>query len=236
MAESPDDPGLIAEQIDYYRARAGEYEEWYLRQGRYDHGPEWNGVFLAELEEVHQALRRFGPGCQVLELASGTGWWTGTLARTGAVTAVDASAETLAHNRRRHGEAGVRYVQANLFEWSPDRLYDAGFFWLLAVLRPAPPFRGVLGPGQVGAPPGGQVFFIDTLARDIQTLAAGNHHRQDQEVGVTVRCLNDGRSYRIIKVFYQPEELSRRLRELGWRVEVRETRHYFLYGSGSRAE
>jgi len=145
MAESPDDPGLIAEQIDYYRARAGEYDEWYLRQGRYDHGPEWNGVFQAELEEVHQALRRFGPGGQVLELASGTGWWTGT-------------------------------------------------------------------------------------------LAAGNHHRQDQEEGVTVRYLNDGRSYRIIKVFYQPEELSHRLRELGWRVEVRETRHYFLYGSGSRAE
>jgi demethylmenaquinone methyltransferase/2-methoxy-6-polyprenyl-1,4-benzoquinol methylase len=59
------------------------------------------------------------------------------------------------------------------------------------------------------------VFFIDTLARDIQTLAAANHHRQDQEEGVTVRYLNDGRSYRIIKVFYQPEELSRRLQELG---------------------
>jgi demethylmenaquinone methyltransferase/2-methoxy-6-polyprenyl-1,4-benzoquinol methylase len=133
MAEPAESAGLVGEQIAYYRARADEYDEWYLRWGRYDHGPEWNGVFQAELEEAHQALCRFAPGGQVLELASGTGWWTGTLARTAAqVTAVDASAETLAHNRRRHGEAGVRYIQADLFAWQPDRLYDAIFFgcWL----------------------------------------------------------------------------------------------------------
>ena len=33
---------LLCEQIAYYRARAGEYDEWFLRQGRYDRGSELN--------------------------------------------------------------------------------------------------------------------------------------------------------------------------------------------------
>jgi hypothetical protein len=34
------DERLLADQIAYYRARAGEYDEWFLRQGRYDRGLE----------------------------------------------------------------------------------------------------------------------------------------------------------------------------------------------------
>ena len=33
---------IISDQIDYYRARAGEYDEWFLRQGRFDHGRDFN--------------------------------------------------------------------------------------------------------------------------------------------------------------------------------------------------
>ena len=32
----------ISQQIDYYRARADEYDQWFLRQGRYDRGPASN--------------------------------------------------------------------------------------------------------------------------------------------------------------------------------------------------
>lgn len=31
---------FLAEQIAYYGARASEYDEWFLRQGRYDRGDE----------------------------------------------------------------------------------------------------------------------------------------------------------------------------------------------------
>jgi SAM-dependent methyltransferase len=36
-----DDPKL-SRQLDYYRARAGEYDDWWFRTGRYDRGPEAN--------------------------------------------------------------------------------------------------------------------------------------------------------------------------------------------------
>ena len=36
------DDGLLEGQLAYYRARAGEYDEWFLRTGRNDRGP--NGI------------------------------------------------------------------------------------------------------------------------------------------------------------------------------------------------
>jgi len=34
------DEELLAEQRDFYRARAPEYDEWWQRRGRYDRGVE----------------------------------------------------------------------------------------------------------------------------------------------------------------------------------------------------
>jgi hypothetical protein len=40
---------VLAEQAEYYRARAGEYD---LRQGRYDRGKEATRAWFEEVEEV----------------------------------------------------------------------------------------------------------------------------------------------------------------------------------------
>ena len=93
---------LIQQQIDYYRVRAGEYDEWFLRRGRYDHGPEMNQKWFDQVEEVQRALDAFRPVGQVVELACGTGLWTGQLARHAeCVIAVDASPEVIEVNRER---------------------------------------------------------------------------------------------------------------------------------------
>lgn len=47
---------LLAEQVDYYSERAGEYEDWWFRCGRYDHGPEANAAWFAEAAEVQAHL------------------------------------------------------------------------------------------------------------------------------------------------------------------------------------
>ncbi|MCH7945222.1 MAG: class I SAM-dependent methyltransferase, partial [Armatimonadetes bacterium] len=31
---------IVETQIDYYRARAAEYDEWFFREGRYELAPE----------------------------------------------------------------------------------------------------------------------------------------------------------------------------------------------------
>ena len=148
---SPD--RILQEQIDYYRARAGEYDEWWFRQGRYDRGAEFNARWHAETAAVENALdawlARTKPR-SVLELACGTGLFTRRIApRVARVTAIDASPEVLAINRVRTGAANVDYLQADLFEWQPrwqpHERHDAVFFgfWLSHV--PDPAFRAILG-------------------------------------------------------------------------------------------
>ena len=48
----------------------------------------------------------------------------------------------------------------------------------------------------------------------------------------TLRRLNDGRVFRIVKVFYDPSGLGARLADMGWRFSVRTTDKHLLYGFG----
>lgn len=50
------EPEILAEQAEYYRARAPEYDKWFYRQGRYDQGREATALWFSELEEVRAAL------------------------------------------------------------------------------------------------------------------------------------------------------------------------------------
>jgi hypothetical protein len=41
---------ILRQQINNYIARSSEYDEWFLRRGRYDRGPELNRKWFAEIE------------------------------------------------------------------------------------------------------------------------------------------------------------------------------------------
>jgi ubiquinone/menaquinone biosynthesis C-methylase UbiE len=228
-----DDP-LLEGQLAYYRARAEEYDEWFLRRGRHDRGPEWNRRWFSELEEIRRELDRFGPKGRVLELACGTGLWTARLARHAtSVTAVDASPEVLEINRARLREFGhetsVRHVEADLFGWSPDAAYDAVFFgfWLSHV--PPERFEAFWDLVRSALGPGGHVFFVDSLGAE--TADEKERRSRNPHDPTTVRRINDGREFRIVKVFYDPGDLERRLAGQGWDVSVHTTEH-LLYGHG----
>ena len=225
---------LLEQQKAYYGARAGEYDEWFLRTGRYDRGPEFRALWFAEVERVREALDRFRPAGRVLELACGTGLWTERLVRHAAsVTAVDASPEVLELNRERLPGAHVRRVRADLFAWTPDAAYDVVFFgfWLSHV--PPERFAAFWAMVRAALAPGGRVFFVDSLPTPLST--ARDHRLAAAGEVVTERKLNDGRSFHIFKVFYDPAELGRRLRALGFRAKVRSTDEFFLFGQAEPA-
>lgn len=226
---------LLQEQIDYYRARAGEYDEWFLRKGRYDHGPALNQQWFDEAGQVAKALDAFTPAGHALELACGTGLWTQHLARYAAsVTAIDSSPEVIEINRQRVGKETVEYLQADLFSWQPTRRYDAVFFsfWLSHV--PPERFASFWNLVRSSLAPRGRVFFIDSLYSETST--ASDHQLGGEAATALSRKLNDGREFRIVKVFYQPETLAAKLAGLGWQMQVTATPNYFLYGSGELAQ
>jgi demethylmenaquinone methyltransferase/2-methoxy-6-polyprenyl-1,4-benzoquinol methylase len=222
----------IQQQIEYYRARAGEYDQWFYRQGRYDHGPERNQLWFDEGRSVAAALDAFRPTGSVLELAAGTGIWTEHLLRHATeLTAVDASPEVLAIHRQKLQSARVEYILADLFEWRPDRQFDVVFFGFFLSHVPPEKFEPFWQLVRSALRPGGRFFLIDSL-RDPSSSAADHQLPGPAEVTMN-RRLNDGREFTVYKVFYKPLELEKRLRDLGWNATVSSTAHYFLHAQGS---
>jgi SAM-dependent methyltransferase len=228
------DDALLTEQLDYYRARAGEYDRWWNREGRFDRGAEANARWFAEAAELERVLGHFNPRGDVLELACGTGLWTRHLIRyADELTAVDGSEEVLAINRARVRDARVRYVQADLFDWTPPARaggYDVCVFsfWLSHV--PEQRFVEFWDLVRSALRPGGRVLFIDSARTDRSTAA--DHQLPGADEATMTRRLDDGREFQIVKRFYDPRPLQPDLAALGFDVQVATTGEFFIHGTG----
>jgi demethylmenaquinone methyltransferase/2-methoxy-6-polyprenyl-1,4-benzoquinol methylase len=230
MSETKD--SALSEQAAYYRARAPEYDEWWQRIGRYDRGPEATEQWNHEITQVEDALKKFNPRGDVLELASGTGWWTQRLAQTAStLTCVDASPEVIALNRARLTATGypyIRYIEADLFTWQPEAKYDLVFFsfWLSHV--PEDLFDSFWALVSQALRSNGRAFLIDSRAAE---SSQARDHTMFEVNGMQERRLNDGRSFRVFKRYWEAKELSRRLEQLSWTADLHDTPTYFVYGS-----
>jgi len=231
MSEPTD--ALLQSQIAYYRARSGEYDDWFFRRGRYDRGTEHNAAWFRDVAVVTHAVDAWIPHGRVLDLAAGTGLWTERLAaRATSVTAVDASPEALHLNRSRLAagdhETRVSYVVADLFAWTPEIRYDGVFFgfWLSHV--PPERFDDFWSFLQDCLAPDASVCFVDS--RYDPTSTARDHRLEGEDATTLSRKLDDGREFRIYKLFYRVSSLTERLSRLGWNAEIQETERYFLYG------
>jgi demethylmenaquinone methyltransferase/2-methoxy-6-polyprenyl-1,4-benzoquinol methylase len=71
------------------------------------------------------------------------------------------------------------------------------------------------------------VIFVDDGFRSERELIEG------EDSSTIQRRLRDGTAYRAVKVPHRAESLQRRLRELGWDIEVRQLHGPFFFGVGS---
>lgn len=219
-----------AELREYYRARAPEYDDWYLRKGRYSRGPVVDLGWQLELDEATRWLDALPLRGEILELAAGTGWWSPLLAQKGELTVTDASGEMLDLARRRLVAHGLRAHIHERDAWAePDRKVDGVFagFWLSHVTRDR--LDGFLRLVAAWLKAGGHFVFIDS--RPDPASGAVDHPPVGPDE-VALRRLDDGREFRIPKIFYEPEELASTLAGAGFQeVEVRSTARFFLLGS-----
>ena len=231
-APASTDAAILAEQVAYYRKRAGEYDEWWFRTGRYDRGEALNAAWKADAQVVESTLCRWletRRPASAVELACGTGLFTRWLApRVDELIALDASPEVQSINRERVAASNVRYELADLFAWKPQRRFDLVFmsFWLSHV--PLDRFDAFWESVRDALAPGGCAYVIDSGWDTTST--ANNHVRPDRDAGIAQRRLNDGSEFRIVKVFHEPAELARRLASLGFESGVVHTPRYFIHG------
>lgn len=214
--------GLLASQREFYDLRAPDFGDEAVPDRRV------SGNMPIELARV--LIDEFALTGDVLELACGSGSFTREVVRHArTVTAVDGSPRMLERNRREVGDSKVTYVNADIFDWHPERRYDAVFFgfWLSHV--PPVTFDQFWTLVRSCLRPGGRVAFVDeddrgTVNDDIHLVGS---------VPAAPRTLRDGRRFDVVKMYWDPTELQDRLSSLGWQVVVRRVGETFLYGAGT---
>jgi demethylmenaquinone methyltransferase/2-methoxy-6-polyprenyl-1,4-benzoquinol methylase len=196
---------LLADQVAYYRQRASEYDVTAYAD------------VAAARARIARLVAEMQPTGTVLEFACGTGLWTEALARgADTVIAIDAAAEAVAIARDRVRSDNVTFEVADVFSWASEERFDVIFFsaWLSHV--PASRFEQFWQLLRRLLASGGRVLFIDEHVdvRDKEAYVPGRDE-------VVERRLRDGRQFRIVKNFVDPERLEHQLRELGWDCQIR---------------
>jgi len=213
MTETIDE--LLAEQVDYYRRRAGEYDV-----------TAYGDDIAAARALIARLVAEMRPAGSVLEIACGTGLWTEALAGwADTVTAMDAAPEAVAIARERVRLPSVRFEIADVFSWDPGTRFDVIFFsaWLSHVpVSRFGQFWQLLGNWLVA---NGRVLFVDEHVdeREKEDYVAGLEE-------VVERQLADGSAFRVIKNFVEPEELELRLRRIGWECVIRRASSRWICG------
>jgi demethylmenaquinone methyltransferase/2-methoxy-6-polyprenyl-1,4-benzoquinol methylase len=210
---------VLAEQVDYYRRRADEYDLTAY------------GDVAAARTRIARLVAQMRPAGSVLEIACGTGLWTEALAGPAdTVTAIDAAPEAVRIARDRVRAAHVTFEVADVFTWDPGTRFDVVFFsaWLSHVPlnrfeRFWESLRGLLAED-------GRVLFIDEHVdeREKETYLADRDE-------VVERRLRDGSVFHVIKNFVDPGELELRLRQSGWECVIRRDGNDWICGEARPA-
>ncbi len=219
--------------IEYYDARAPEYDDWYLRRGRYARGAIHDAAWNAELDAAGRWLDGLPWSGEIVELAAGTGWWSPLLASRGELSLYDASPAALDRARERLVAHDLRAHLHVRDAWAePDRTVQGLFagFWLSHVPRAR--LADFLGLIRRWLTTGGLFAALDSLADP----ASGAEDHPEPADDLAVRRLADGREFTIVKVYYTADELRDALSAAGFTdVEVTTTGRFFLAATARAA-
>jgi demethylmenaquinone methyltransferase/2-methoxy-6-polyprenyl-1,4-benzoquinol methylase len=223
---------LDAEMLAYYEARAPEYDDWYLRRGRYARGPIDDMAWSVDLDVATRWLDGLPLGGRVVEIATGTGWWSPLLASKGELWCYDGAVAPLERARERLLAHGLRAHIHVRDAWAePDATFDVLFtgFWLSHVPRARlAPFLDI---ARRWLRPGGRFVFIDSR---FDPASSAVDHSPKREAETSIRRLDDGRTFTIPKVFYEPAELADALGMAGFvGPSVTRTDRFFLLGTAT---
>ena len=201
-------------------------------------GRKTNEAWFSEQAEARAALIAAIPsGGIVADLACGTGIWTVLLAsHADRVTAIDGSVAMLAKAEERLTQSGlvdrVTFLQADLFAWRPATQFDAIFLGFFLSHVPEDRIDSIFRSVANALRPGGKLLFIDSKRES--SASSPDQPLPEETDTIMTRRLNDGRSFRIVKIFRPADEMAAALERSDLAAEVHETARYFQYGIGPK--
>lgn len=214
---------VLAGQVRYYDARAGEYDDDMWNPERAD---DQLATEMAQLEAWVKSLPLVG---RVVELGCGTGRWTPVLARRAdTVIAVDPAPRMLAAAHARLGNTpNVKLVRADALQWVAEPPADLVFFSFLLSHIPPQRFEHFWSQVRSSLRAGGIAAFVDAAPAE----AVHEDALTDDPVPLVQRRLRDGSEHQIVKVFHTLAALKATLGAIGWDAEVEAIGRTFIVGA-----
>jgi ubiquinone/menaquinone biosynthesis C-methylase UbiE len=207
------DDKIILEMMSYYDERAEEYDEIYLGKG---HTTIAADLYRKDVAKVSEMVSRFGKG-HLIDIACGAGFWLPNYARNcNQITFLDQSARMLSKCKDRVEELGLAdissfiqgdFLDVNL-EASKYHCALVGFLLSHLTLEQEKTFFRKLEEILKANP---QLMFIDS---------AWNKRREQyrEKEGFQERVLNDGRTFRVYKRYFDESDVEEMFKRYGFEV------------------
>jgi ubiquinone/menaquinone biosynthesis C-methylase UbiE len=209
-------PTLPDTMTRYYRARAAEYDLFYEMPDR-----------QKELAQLRAWLAERARGRTILEVASGTGYWTEVVAPFAkAVTATDYNAETLEIAKKRALGPHVKLVTADAYSLPRFATgFDAGMAHLWWSHIEKQRLESFLSHFASRLNPGAMLLMIDQFY--VEGCCTPISRKDSWGNQYTIRQLRDGSTYEIVKNFPAPGEPEESLRHVCKDIHVMRLRHFW---------
>jgi SAM-dependent methyltransferase len=198
---------------EYYDRRAPEFDLIYQRD---------EPVRQAEQADIASTIRRMFVERRVLEVASGTAYWTAHIAEVAKhVVAVESSAEMIEQARKRKmRQSVVEFRRADAYRLDQvDGTFDGGVanFWISHVpLKRMPEFlSGFHSKLESGA----AVLAVDSVY--LPELSGELMHKDGEQDTFVNRRLTDGSRHVILKNYFTSDELRALFSPFANRLEIR---------------
>jgi ubiquinone/menaquinone biosynthesis C-methylase UbiE len=207
------DDKIILEMMSYYDERAEEYDEIYLGKG---HTTIAADLYRKDVAKVSEMVSRFGKG-HLIDIACGAGFWLPNYARNcNQITFLDQSARMLSKCKDRVEELGLAdlssLIQGDFLDVNLEASkYDCalvGFLLSHLTLEQEKTFFRKLEEILKANP---QLMFIDS---------AWNKRREQyrEKEGFQERVLNDGRTFRVYKRYFDESDVEEMFKRYGFEV------------------
>ena len=198
--------------MSYYSERAHEYDEIYLGKGHATIDPD---AYKRDVAQVSEMVSGFGKG-HLIDIACGTGFWLPSYARNcNQITFLDQSDRMLSKCRDRAQELGVTasFIQGDFFDAALETLkYDCALVGFLLSHLTVEQEQVFFGKLKEILKTNSQLMFIDSV---------WNKRREQfrEKEGIQERILNDGRTFRIYKRYFEGSDVERMFEAYGFEVK-----------------
>jgi 2-polyprenyl-3-methyl-5-hydroxy-6-metoxy-1,4-benzoquinol methylase len=203
--------------ILYYKERAKEYEQVYLKPERQE-----------DIRNTTIILQEQFSGKTVLEIACGTGFWTERISQTAAAVLATDINETVIEvaKQKKYVNAPVTFERADIFNFCSENKYEAlfgGFIWSHIPLQRMDQFLRILN--SFTSPDGTIVLMDNNFVKGSNSPIT---YTDEKENTFQTRRLEDGSMHLIMKNFPTENFLREKLADMAFDIQFIKLKYFWI--------